>query len=43
MHTKNSYWYVGMIYDPRRLPGVSIVCPGVDVALQLSTNVRVIP
>jgi hypothetical protein len=43
IRTKNSYWSVGMVYDPRRLPGVSTVCPGVDGALQLSTNVRVIP
>jgi hypothetical protein len=25
VHTKDSCWYVGMVYDPRGLPGVSTV------------------
>jgi hypothetical protein len=27
--TKASYWYVGTIYDPRELPGVSTADPGI--------------
>jgi hypothetical protein len=27
--TKDSCWSVGMIYDPRELPGVSTVGPGI--------------
>ena len=35
VHTKDSCWYVGAIYDPRELPGVSTVGPGVDGVLQV--------
>jgi hypothetical protein len=30
VHTKDSCWSVGIIYDPRELPGLSIIGPGVD-------------
>jgi hypothetical protein len=30
VHKKDLCWYVGMVYDPRGLPGVSIVGPGVE-------------
>jgi hypothetical protein len=29
VRTKDSCWSVGMIYDPRELPGVSTVGPGI--------------
>jgi hypothetical protein len=29
VHTKDSYWSVGTIYDPRELPGVSTAGPGI--------------
>jgi hypothetical protein len=32
---KDSCWCVGTIYDPRELPRVSIVGPGVDGVLQM--------
>jgi hypothetical protein len=35
VHTKDSYWFVGMVYDPRWLSGVSITGPGVDGVLQM--------
>jgi hypothetical protein len=35
VHTKNSCWSVGMIYDPRGLPGVSTAGPGVDGVLEM--------
>jgi hypothetical protein len=31
VRTKDLYWSVGMIYDPRGPPGVSTTGPGVDV------------
>jgi hypothetical protein len=34
VRTKYSYWSVGTIYDPRELPGVSIVGQGLDGVLQ---------
>jgi hypothetical protein len=34
VHTKDSYWYMGTIYDCRELPRVSTVGPGVDGVLQ---------
>jgi hypothetical protein len=33
--TKDLCWSMGMIYDPRELPGVSIADPGVDGVLQM--------
>jgi hypothetical protein len=35
VHTKDPCWSVGAIYDPRELPGVSIVGLGVDRVLQM--------
>jgi hypothetical protein len=35
VRTKDSCWFVGTIYDPRELPGVSTVGPGVDGLLQV--------
>jgi hypothetical protein len=35
VHTKDSCWCVGTIYDPRELPGVSTTGPGVDGVLQM--------
>jgi hypothetical protein len=32
--TKDSCWSVGIMYDPRELPEVSTVGPGVDGVLQ---------
>jgi hypothetical protein len=29
LHPKDSCWSMGTIYDPRELPGVSIVGPGI--------------
>jgi hypothetical protein len=29
VRTKDSCWYVGTIYDPKELPGVSTVGPGI--------------
>jgi hypothetical protein len=29
VHTKDSCWSVGTIYDPRELPGVSTAGPGI--------------
>jgi hypothetical protein len=36
--TKDSCSYVGMIYGPRGLSGVSIVGSGVDMVLQMVTE-----
>jgi hypothetical protein len=33
VRTKDSCWFVGTIYDPIELPGVSIAGPGVDEVL----------
>jgi hypothetical protein len=35
LHTKDSCWSVGTIYDPRELPGVSTIGSGVDGVLQV--------
>jgi hypothetical protein len=35
VRTKDSCWYVGTIYDPRELKGVSTIGPGVDGVLQV--------
>jgi hypothetical protein len=35
VHTKDSCWYVGTIYDPRELSGVSTVGPGLDRVLDI--------
>jgi hypothetical protein len=32
--TKDSFWFVWTIYDPRELAGVSTTDPGVDGVLQ---------
>jgi hypothetical protein len=32
---KDLCWFVGMIYDPRRLPGVSTAGAGVDRVLHI--------
>lgn len=34
MHTKDLYWSVGMIYDPRSLSEVSAADSGMDGVLQ---------
>jgi hypothetical protein len=33
VHTKDLCWYVGMVFDPRGLLGVSNACLGVDKVL----------
>jgi hypothetical protein len=33
VRTKDSYWSVETIYDPKELPGVSTTGPGVDGVL----------
>jgi hypothetical protein len=35
VHTKDSFWSVGTIYDHRELPGVSTAGSGVDKVLQV--------
>jgi hypothetical protein len=35
VRTKDLCWSVGIIYDPRELPGVSIAGPGVGGVLQV--------
>jgi hypothetical protein len=35
VRTKDPCWFVGTIYDPRELLGVSIAGPGVDEVLQV--------
>jgi hypothetical protein len=35
VHTKGLSWYVGTMYDPRELPGVSTDGPGLDEVLHL--------
>jgi hypothetical protein len=35
---KDLCWYVGMIYDPRGLRGVSNIGPGVDGVLQMASE-----
>jgi hypothetical protein len=35
MRIKDSCWYVGTIYDPRELLGVSTADPGLDGVLQV--------
>jgi hypothetical protein len=35
VRTKDSYWSVGTIYDPRELPGVSTVVLGLDGVLHV--------
>jgi hypothetical protein len=35
VHTKGSCWFVGTIYDPSELPGLSIADPRVDTMLQV--------
>jgi hypothetical protein len=32
---KDSYWFMGTIYDPKELPGVSTASPGVNEVLQV--------
>jgi hypothetical protein len=32
---KTPFWSVGTIYDPRELPGVSTIDPGLDGVLQV--------
>jgi hypothetical protein len=34
VRTKDSCWFVGTIYDPRELSGISTVGPGLDGVLQ---------
>jgi hypothetical protein len=34
VHTEDSCWSMGTIYDPRELSGVSTTNPGVDKVLQ---------
>jgi hypothetical protein len=34
VHTKDSFWSVGTIYDPRELPGVSTASLRVDEVLR---------
>jgi hypothetical protein len=42
VRTKDSCWYVGMIYDPRGLSGVSITGPEVDGMLHRGSLHRVL-
>jgi hypothetical protein len=36
VRTKDLCWYVGIIYDPRELPGVSTVGPGIGRGVTLA-------
>jgi hypothetical protein len=38
VHTKDSCWFVKMIYNPRGLRGVSTAGPGVDGVLQMASE-----
>jgi hypothetical protein len=38
VRTEDSCWYVGTIYDPRELSGVSTASPGLDGVLQVYQN-----
>jgi hypothetical protein len=38
VHIKDSCWYVGMVYCPRGLLGVSTTSPGVDGVFTLDLN-----
>jgi hypothetical protein len=38
VRTKDSCWFVGTIYDPTELPGVSTTDLGVDGVLQKDTT-----
>jgi hypothetical protein len=40
--TKDSCWSVGMIYDPRGLPGVSTAGTGVDGVLQKGEGIVIL-
>jgi hypothetical protein len=35
VRTKDKCWSVGMVYDLRGLPGVSTIGPGVNMVLQM--------
>jgi hypothetical protein len=35
VHTKDSCWSVGMVYDPKGLPGVSTASSRVDGVLEM--------
>jgi hypothetical protein len=39
VHTKDLCWSMGMICDPRGLPGVNTIGPGVDEVLQATHGV----
>jgi hypothetical protein len=41
VHTKDSCWSVGTIYDPRELPGVSTVDPGIRQGV--TSGIRAVP
>jgi hypothetical protein len=41
VHTKDSCWSVGTIYDPIELPGVSTVGPGVDRVLHPNNKIHI--
>jgi hypothetical protein len=38
VHTKDSCWYVGTIYDPRELPGVSTAGPEIGRSVTSGTR-----
>jgi hypothetical protein len=38
VRTKNSWWSMETIYDPRELPEVSIAGPGLDEVLHIMTG-----
>jgi hypothetical protein len=42
VHTKDSCWSVGTIYDPRELPGVSTAGPGIGRGVTLTLHLLVI-
>jgi hypothetical protein len=42
VRTKESCWLVGIIYDPRALPRVSIVGSGVDGVLQVVSELTLV-
>jgi hypothetical protein len=41
VRTKDSCWFVGTIYDPRELPGVSTAGPGIGRGVTMMHSVGI--
>jgi hypothetical protein len=42
VHRKDYGWFMGLVYDPKELPGVTIARPGVAGVLQMVSESRLI-